>query len=198
MSLLQVSHCSRCSGNWVGIRWGFNFYYWWHCYGAWDAGWLVTSSVGLNLEMLNFFWCWHFNTSSDLLFKRVILSTFKIDSFSSNQRSHGLAPIIYVAVCFKISHSIVKTLFISLRSQMYLASFRLHISYLWEIFCGFGIIVWRGLLSCLYVLFLHCWLLWYLLGKLCSLFGIFQEVDICLFVASYKCQWCRISSLLGF
>ena len=44
----------------------------------------LLSSTGLNLEMLNLFWCRHFDTSCDLLFKRVLLSAFKMDSFSSN------------------------------------------------------------------------------------------------------------------
>ena len=54
----------------------------------------LLSSTGLNLEMLNLYWCRHFDTSSDHLFKRVLLSAFKMDSFSSKQRLHRLQPLL--------------------------------------------------------------------------------------------------------
>ena len=39
--LLQVSHCSRSSGNWVGFRWTSGFCDRWRCHGAWETRWLI-------------------------------------------------------------------------------------------------------------------------------------------------------------
>ena len=104
----------------VGLSFSLSVALLW-CMGGWMTRHFL-SSTGLNLEMLNLFWCRHFDTCSDLLFKRALLSAFKIYSFSSKQRLHHFAPIVYIATGFKISHWIVKILFFSLRSQMYLDS----------------------------------------------------------------------------
>ena len=70
---------------------------------------------------LNLRKCLHLPINSDLLLSGLSLF-FKISNFSVRQRSHFRLPPLYGLQCFKISHLIEKSIFLSLQSHTWVAN----------------------------------------------------------------------------
>ena len=79
------------------------------------------SSVHLTARSLYLALCRHLFIISDFLFSIVLGSPLRISNFSDRQRSHFLVPHLYGNACLWRVHLISYGIFLSLRSQIYLA-----------------------------------------------------------------------------